>query len=82
MTTPATGDQNADQLMEAKVEALQAVLDRVLSWREGATEGTVREELDSALDEAGIDLGEPARERMVEHIHEGNEHVDVRTFLD
>ncbi|MDT0215023.1 hypothetical protein Q9R29_14115 [Rothia sp. ARF10] len=81
MTTPANGNDQAAETEEARVEALQAVLDRVLSWQEGATEGTVREELDSALAEVGIDLDASVRERMVEHIHEGHEHIDVRRFL-
>lgn len=63
------------------MESLQAVVDRVLSWQEGATEGTVREELDKALDEVGLDLDGPTRERIVEHVHEGGEHTDVRRFL-
>ena len=81
MTTPKSGNENASEVVEARVEALQAVLDRVLSWQEGATEGTVREELDSALAEVGIDLDASVRERMVEHIHAGHEHIDVRRFL-
>lgn len=80
--TPRAGDENASDVVEARVEALQAVLDRVLSWQEGATEGTVREELDAALTEVGIDLDASVRDRMVEHIHEGHEHIDVRRFLD
>lgn len=39
----------------AEAEALQAVVDRVLSWQEGAPVETVREELRKALSEAGLD---------------------------
>jgi hypothetical protein len=81
MMTPHPGDDTSADAREAKVESLQAVVDRVVSWQEGATEGTVREELDKALDEVGLDLDEPTRERIVEHVHEGGEHVDVRGFL-
>ena len=81
MRTPETGDDQATELQEARVESLQAVMDRVLSWQESAPEGTVREELDKALDEVGLELDEPTRKRIVEHIHEGAEHTDVRRFL-
>ncbi|MFW5469663.1 hypothetical protein ACOCJ4_06405 [Knoellia sp. CPCC 206435] len=81
MTTPGTGDDQAAELQEARVESLQAVVDRVLSWQESAPEGTVREELDKALDEVGLDLDDATRERIVEHVHEGAEHTDVRRFL-
>ena len=82
MTTPGIGDGSAEEL-DARLEALQAVVDRVSSWQESAPEGTVREELDAALAEVGLDLDDAVRRRIVEHIHGGNaEQTDVRTFLD
>ena len=39
-----------------KLTAVQAVLDRVSSWQETATEGTVESEVREGLDEVGIDL--------------------------
>ena len=81
MMTPHPGDDTSADAREAKVESMQAVVDRDVSWQEGATEGTVREELDKALHEAGLDLDEPTRERIAEHVHEGGEHIDVRSFL-
>lgn len=38
----------------AEAEAQQAVVDRVLSWQEGAPVGTVREELRKAAAEVGV----------------------------
>jgi uncharacterized protein YpuA (DUF1002 family) len=61
---------------DARTEALRNVVDRVTSWQETATEGTIREELDSALDEVGIDLSEAQRQRVTEQISDG-EDVDV-----
>lgn len=61
---------------DARTEALRNVVDRVTSWQETATEGTIREELDSALAEVGIDLSEAQRQRVTEQISEG-EDVDV-----
>ena len=37
-------------------EAVQAVVDRVSSYQDGAPEGTVEKELRSGLDEAGVTL--------------------------
>ncbi len=39
-------------------EAVQAVVDRVLSWQAGAPEETVREELEKGLQEIGADMPE------------------------
>jgi uncharacterized protein YpuA (DUF1002 family) len=61
---------------DARTEALRNVVDRVTSWQETATEGTIREELDSALAEVGIDLSEAQRQRVTEQISDG-EDVDV-----
>lgn len=40
----------------AEAEAQQAVVDRVLSWQEGAPAETVREELRKAAAEAGVEV--------------------------
>ena len=44
---------NSDLRNENDNEAVQAVVDRVLSWQEGAPVETVREELQKGLDEIG-----------------------------
>ena len=77
--TEETADQTGAD--EAKVAALQGVVDRLASWQDGAEEKTLREELDAGLDEAGIDVDEDVRERIVAHIREDASHVDARTFL-
>lgn len=79
MTTPGN-DGDANEVLEARVEALQAVVDRVTSWQESAPEGTVRDELDAGLAEVGLDLDEPTRQGIVERIH-ADERVDVRSLL-
>ena len=78
MTDESVDQQEVD---EAKVAALQAVVDRLASWQDGAEEKTLREELDEGLDEAGIDVGADVRERIIEHLREDAAHVDARTFL-
>ena len=76
-------DETADktEVDEAKVAALQAVVDRLASWQDGAEEKTLREELDEGLDEAGIDVDDDVRERIIEHLRGDAAHVDARTFL-
>jgi hypothetical protein len=44
---------NSDLRHEEDNEAVQAVVDRVLSWQEGAPVGTVREELEKGLSAIG-----------------------------
>lgn len=61
---------------DARTEALRNVVDRVTSWQESAPDGTIRDELDSALDEVGIDLSEAQRDRVTQQISDGDE-VDV-----
>lgn len=64
---------------DARTEALRNVVDRVTSWQETATEGTIREELDSALGEVGIDLTDAQREQVTHQISEGQD-VDVEAL--
>jgi uncharacterized protein YpuA (DUF1002 family) len=64
---------------EARTEALRNVVDRVSSWQETATDGTIREELDSALAEVGIDLTDAQREQVTQQISDGQD-VDVESL--
>ncbi len=71
-----------DEALEAKVEVLQAVVDRVISWQEAADEATVRKELDDALAESDVEVDAAVRDRIVAHIaSQDAPHVDVRQFL-
>ncbi len=49
-------------------DVVQAVVDRVLSWQEGAPVETVRDELRSGLDEAGVSMPEDWVEQTAERI--------------
>lgn len=66
---------------DARVEVLQAVVDRVVSWQEGTDEATARVELDRALAEAGVTLDEAARQRIVDRVSSQTPHFDVREVL-
>lgn len=51
-----------------KLEAVQAVVDRVTSWQDGATEGTVEEELRKGASEVGVDLSADEVTRLADAI--------------
>jgi len=67
----AEQDQHA-----ARREALERVVERVSSWQETATEGTVHDELDRGLAEAGVTLTAAQRDHVAARIADG-EPVDL-----
>ena len=64
---------------DARREALERVVERVTAWQESATEGTVHDELDRGLAEAGVTLTQAQRDDVAERISAGRE-VDVDTL--
>ena len=58
-----------------KMEAIQAVVERVSSYQDGATEGTVEDELRNGFVEAGVELDDADIRRLAEAIE--NEHGSV-----
>ena len=56
----------------AQAEAQQAVVDRVLSWQEGAPVETVREELRKAAAEVGVDVDDAWLEEKARVISEAD----------
>lgn len=66
-----------------KLEAIQAVVDRVSSWQETATEGTVAEELRKGADEVGVLLTDDEITRLTDAIeaHQGQGNVDAGSVL-
>jgi hypothetical protein len=73
--TAGTGDRTP------KVEAVQAVVDRITSWQDGAPEETVRSELLKALGEAGVDVPASFVDAVVERVRDNTEHFDVEPLL-
>ena len=57
---------------DARRQALKGVIDRVTSWQETATEGTVQDELDRGLAEAGVTLTEEQKDDVVQRISDGD----------
>jgi len=66
---------------DPRLEALQAVYDRVQSYEESATPEQIRSELDRALDRADLDVSDETRQRLTDHIHGGGGHEDVADLL-
>ena len=81
MTDQTLDDVTGDEPDDPRVEVLQAVVDRIVSWQEGADDATVRTELDDALSQAGVDVDEATRQRIVDRVSGETPHFDVRELL-
>ena len=77
MTETSTGSSSDDP----RVEVLQAVYDRVNSYQESATPEEIRTQLDEAIEEAGLDISEETRARLVQHIDDRGGREDVASLL-
>lgn len=65
-----------------ETEAIQLVVDRVSSWQDGATEGTVAEELRKGFDEAGIEVEPNEVDKLAAAIQAEHGDVVVAEVLD
>ncbi|MBE7324160.1 hypothetical protein IEQ44_05805 [Nocardioides sp. Y6] len=74
-----TSDNQTPDQDQARAEALQRVVERVNAWQETATDGTIADELDRGLQEAGLTLTDDQRERLVAQISDGAD-VDVSDY--
>ncbi|GAA1764739.1 hypothetical protein GCM10009795_009090 [Nocardioides hankookensis] len=64
-----------------RTEAIQAVVDRVSSYQDGAPEGTVEKELRSGLADAGLELGDGEITALAEAVEAEHGNVDVSKVL-
>jgi hypothetical protein len=64
-----------------RMTAIQAVADRVTSWQDGATEGTVESELRRGAEEVGVDLSDEEIHKLAGVIEDEHAAVDVREVL-
>ena len=64
-----------------QIEAVQAVVDRVISYQDGATEQTVTSALREGFDEAGIDVSPEHLEALAAEISEDAGDVSVEQVL-
>lgn len=66
---------------QERFEAIQAVVDRVTSWQDGATEGTVADELRRGAGEVGVELTEDEVRRLADAIEDEHAAVDAEAVL-
>ena len=59
-----------------EMDAIQAVVDRVTSWQDGATEGTVEKELRDGFGEVGVEVADHDVKKLAGAIED--EHGAVR----
>jgi hypothetical protein len=64
-----------------ELEAIQAVVDRVTSWQDGATEGTVLEELEKGFSEAGVEVGDDEKKKLADAIEDEHGAVQASDVL-
>ncbi len=73
--------QDAASNESADVQALQAVVDRVVSWQDGATQETVREELARGAREAGVQVPDTLLDEIARRIHVDPDRVAVAELV-
>jgi hypothetical protein len=70
-----------DPMTEEKTEAMQAVVDRVTSWQDGAPEGTVEAELRDGFAQAGVDVDDADVTKLADAIESRHGAVQVTDVL-
>jgi hypothetical protein len=68
-------------MTDEKMETIQAVVDRVTSWQDGATEGTVEHELRDGFREAGVDVPDDDVKRLADAIQDEHGAVSAQEVL-
>lgn len=67
---------------DPEIEAIQLVVDRVSSWQDGATEGTVAEELRKGFDDVGVEVEPDEVDKLADAIQDEHGDVVVAEVLD
>lgn len=70
-----------DEKTDAKMQAIQAVVDRVTSWQDGATESTVEKELRDGFAEAGVDVPDADVRKLADAIQDEHGAVSAQEVL-
>jgi hypothetical protein len=68
-------------MTDERTEAIQAVVDRVTSWQDGATEGTVEQELRDGFTEAGVDVSPDDTRKLADAIQDRHGAIDAAQVL-
>ena len=64
-----------------ELEAIQAVVDRVTSWQDGATEETVEQELRDGFSEAGVSVPDEEIKKLADAIQDEHGAVSAADVL-
>lgn len=65
-----------------RLQAMQAVVDRVSSYQDGATAGTTERELRAAFGETDLDVSDAEVRRLTDAIERDPASVDVAAVVD
>ena len=68
-------------MSDERAEAMQAVVDRVTSYQDGARESTVADELTKGFTEAGVDVSDDEVRTLADAIEERHGAVTVSEVL-
>ncbi len=74
-------EANTPEESSARLEAVQAVVDRVSGWQHGATDKVVVDELRKGLHEAEVELGDDEIGRLADAIEADDGPVDAGQVL-
>ncbi|CAN5398086.1 hypothetical protein BH09ACT10_BH09ACT10_06600 [soil metagenome] len=66
---------------DAETDAIQAVVDRVAPYQDGAPKDEIRAELLAALEDSGLSVDEVDLERLVDAIEGDGGDIDVSSLL-
>jgi hypothetical protein len=66
---------------DERMQAIQAVVDRVTSWQDGAPEGTVAEELRDGAAKVGVDLSDDEITKLADEIESRHATVSAAEVL-
>jgi hypothetical protein len=66
---------------DERMEAIQAVVDRVTSWQDGAPEGTVADELRRGAEQVGVEISDDEVTRLADVIEERHAAVSAAEVL-
>lgn len=68
-------------MTDERTEAIQAVVDRVTSWQDGAPEGTVEQELRDGFTEAGVEVSDEETRALADAIQDKHGAIDAGAVL-
>ena len=73
--------ENTDPSLDERLQAIQAVVDRVTSWQDGAPEGTVEQELRDGFADAGVDVSDDDARKLADAIQARHGAVSAQDVL-